>query len=155
MYVSRVMPALDKMDHFELLDVSIDAKKSEVQKSFLLMASSLHPDRHRLSLEPDDLERLTIVYARIAEAYRVLKDPKEKELYLTKAALNMKTASQPEELTEKDSLSLLSPKAQRLFKRYKGALRTGDSSSALLYLKGALSMHPQSQFLKEELSKQK
>lgn len=153
MYVSKVMPSLDKMDHFELLDVAIDATPREVQKSFLLMATSLHPDRHRLHLEPEDLEKVTIVYARIAEAYRVLRNKKEKAQYLKTAAINLDKNAEPEVLTETDSFNLLSPKAQRLFKRYKAALRRGDSTSAMLFLRGALSMHPQSQFLKEELSK--
>jgi len=148
------MPALDNSDHFELLDVPADADSKTVQGAFHTMAGGLHPDRHRNSLDAEQHERLVIVYARIAEAYRVLRDPKHRETYLRKIARDRADTGEPTpqgpQSTE-SALSLLSPKAQQLYRRAMAAKRTGDFASANLNLRMALSKHPQSGFLKEAL----
>lgn len=70
-YLDRVLPALDKLDHFEMLDVSYKADNKAIQSAFHAMAARLHPDRHRNSLAAEQYERLIIAYARIVEAYRI------------------------------------------------------------------------------------
>lgn len=156
-YLAKVSPVLSKMDHFELLDVDADASLETIQKAFHAMASALHPDRHRNSLSSAEREGLTIVYAKIAEAYRVLRNPTERDAYLKQAARHKarQASSAPKALSTEDSLSLLSPKAQKLYRRARASLRTGDKTSAKLYLKMALSQHPQSTFLKDAFLKVK
>jgi curved DNA-binding protein CbpA len=85
-FLDRVEPVLGGMDHFELLDVEPDAGDPAIQRAFHGMAAALHPDRHRRELTAEQHERLTIVYARIAEAYRVLRDPALRDGYLREAA---------------------------------------------------------------------
>jgi DnaJ-class molecular chaperone len=153
-YLDRVMPVLEKSDHFELLDVAPNAKAATIQGAFHTMAAGLHPDRHRNTLSPEQHERLVIVYARIAEAYRVLRDPKNREDYLRKIARD-RADSEDEDAGEAQSpeaaLALLSPKAQQLYRRSMAAKRTGDLASATLNMRMALAKHPQSGFLKEAL----
>jgi hypothetical protein len=48
---------------------------------------------------------------------------------------------------------MLSPRAQTLYRRAQTALRTGDRSSAVLNLRMALSIHPQSTLLKAALAR--
>lgn len=152
-YLDRVVPVLDDLDHFELLDVDADSDGAAIQAVFHTMAAALHPDRHRRELSTADRERLTLVYARIAEAYRVLRDPAEREAYLRDAAradaeVDANGSPEPDEDSQ---LALLSPKAQRLYRRAEAALRTGDRASALLNLRMALARHPQSVTLREAL----
>ncbi len=154
-YLDRVMPATLGLDHFELLDVPPDADRVLIQAAFHNMAAGLHPDRHRNVLTPAQHETLIIAYARIAEAYRVLRSPELREQYLLDQAKKRKKeakggAAAPQGLAS--ALALLSPKAQQLYRRAVAASRTGDNVSAVLNMRMALAKHPQSGFLKEELN---
>jgi curved DNA-binding protein CbpA len=154
-YLDRVMPALEGLDHFELLDVPPNADDKTIQGAFHNMAGGLHPDRHRNVLSPSQHERLIVVYARIAEAYRVLRSPEHREKYLVDEAKRRKkttaTVRAPQETAS--ALALLSPKAQQLYRRAIAAKRTGDTTSAILNLRMALAKHPQSGFLHDALKK--
>ena len=152
-YLDRVLPALEGLDHFELLDVPPDADDKTIQGAFHNMAGGLHPDRHRNVLTPSQHERLIVVYARIAEAYRVLRSPEHREAYLIDEAKRRQTEA-PAPRAPQDpasALALLSPKAQQLYRRAIAAKRTGDTASAVLNMRMALAKHPQSGFLKEAL----
>ena len=152
-YLDRVVPVLNRLDHFELLDVVANASPKDIQSAFHAMAAGLHPDRHRNALSPEQHEKLITVYARIAEAYRVLRDPDNTAAYLKKAARDSRESG-PVRGTTADGetgLALLSPKAQQLYRRAMAAQRTGDMASAKLNLRMALARHPQSVFLKEAL----
>lgn len=154
-YLDRVMPALEGFDHFELLDVSPDADSKTIQGAFHNMAAGLHPDRHRNVLTPEQHESLIQVYARIAEAYRILRSPEHRKNYLLEEAKRRNNDTQqpraPQAPTE--ALALLSPKAQQLYRRAVAAHRTGDKASAILNMRMALAKHPQSGFLKDALAK--
>lgn len=148
-YLDRVEPVLDCLDHFELLDVDADADAAAIQAAFHAVAATLHPDRHR-DLSVRDRERLTIVYARIAEAYRVLRDPATRDQYLREEARKRQAAAdRPRRDTE--GLELLSPMAQKHYRRARAALATGDRASAILNLRMALSHNPQSSLLRDAL----
>lgn len=151
-YLDRVEPALAELDHFELLDVGHEAADGDIQRAFHLMASRLHPDLYRLTISPEDHERLNIVYGRIAEAYQTLRDPEARDRYLRGAARERADAAPCGSSDPDAAVKLLSPKAQRLYRRAMAALRTGDTTSAMLNLKMALTQHPQSALLEEALA---
>ncbi len=150
-YLDRVEPALDRLSHFELLDIDADADGDAIQNGFHRLAARLHPDRYRAWLSGADLERLTTVYARLAEAYQVLRDDERRTSYLREAA-----RAHPEQtegaLDTESALSLLGPKARRLYRRAQAALRTGDIASAILNLRMALAREPGSALLREALA---
>jgi curved DNA-binding protein CbpA len=153
-FLDRVEPVLGRMSYFELLDVGTDAGDDDVQRAFHGMAASLHPDRHRQGLTVGQRERLTIVYARIAEAYRVLRDAPGREAY--RHAHPPAIAGEPAvaaELGDEEHLARLHPKAQSLYRRAQAALRTGDRTSALLNLRMALAANPTSTWLRAALDR--
>ena len=53
-----------------LLDVKIDASFEEAQDAFHKIARTSHPDLHRASLTPEELELVTSAYSRVAAAYQ-------------------------------------------------------------------------------------
>ena len=152
-YLDRVVPALEGLDHFELLDVPSDADGEAIQRAFHHMAAGLHPDRHRNVLSPEQHETLIRVYACIAEAYRVLRSPEHRKSYLLAEAERGKGEVAPPRDPQDPAaaLALLSPKAQQLYRRAVAAQRTGDRASAVLNIRMALAKHPQSGFLKDAL----
>lgn len=149
-YLERVESATTELDHFALLDVAPDATDDDIQDAFHRTAGGIHPDRHRSALTAEQRERLTVVYARIAEAYRVLRDQKLKDDYMRKLGRS-RAAQAPPANTEAAALSVLSPKAQRFYRRAKSARARGDRASTLLNLKMALRLHPKSAFLRETM----
>lgn len=151
-YLDRVEPALEKLSHFDLLDIRPDASESAIQDAFHQMAQRLHPDIYRTKLSGTNHERLTIVYARIAEAYRALRTEEAREEYLRRAKRDQEEGRGPSGST-RDAVALLSPKAQRLYRRAMSAKQTGDLTSARLNLKMAIAMAPKSALLREELAK--
>jgi curved DNA-binding protein CbpA len=151
-YLDRVEPALAELDHFELLDLGPEAGDAAIQRAFHLMASRLHPDLYRLEISAEDHERLNIVYGRIAQAYQTLRDPEARDRYLRAAAREVAEATPAEPGDPEAAVKLLSPKAQRLYRRAMAALHTGDATSAMLNLKMALTQHPRSALLEEALA---
>lgn len=153
-YLDRVEPVLGELDHFELLDVQADAGPLTIQEAFHHMASNLHPDLYRRMLRAEDHERLTIVYARIAEAYRVLRHAGYRRAYLKDAARKLdEQPAKPAASGGVDSaVARLSPKAQRLYRRAQAALRMKDFASAKLNLRMALALDPRSALLREALA---
>jgi len=148
-YLDKVEPVLGKLTHFELLDLQPNASDDAIQRAYHAVAARMHPDRHRAELNREQYDRLNIVYGRITEAYRVLRDSRERERY-TKELLRDRPAEQIG-ADDQSALKLLSPKAQQLYRRAQAALRTGDRTSAVLNLKMALRSNPDSALLKDAL----
>lgn len=53
-----------------LLEVKSDASIEDAQDAFHTIARTGHPDLHRASLTPDELELVTTAYSRVAAAYQ-------------------------------------------------------------------------------------
>lgn len=53
-----------------LLEIKVEATVEEAQDAFHKIARTGHPDLHRASLTPDELELVTTAYARVAAAYQ-------------------------------------------------------------------------------------
>jgi hypothetical protein len=58
----------------QLLDIKPDANFEEAQAAFHKIARLAHPDLHRNSLAPEDLEVITTAYSRIAAAYQEIRN---------------------------------------------------------------------------------
>lgn len=62
-------------NYYEILKVSPKASRAEIKSAYRKLARKLHPDKNNGSPET------AIAFAKIAEAYEVLSDPKERALY--------------------------------------------------------------------------
>jgi molecular chaperone DnaJ len=60
-------------DHYALLGVSRDASRAEIRRAYRLLALKLHPDRAGYGS--------TMLFQRVAEAYRVLSDAASRSAY--------------------------------------------------------------------------
>ncbi len=142
-FLDRVEPSIDELSHFDLLEVHRDADAKDIREAFYRKASTLHPDLYRLRISAEDHDRLTAVYARIANAYLVLRDPGARATYVRR----MDESTQPRELE-----AALPPKARTLYRRARASLRMGDHTSAVLNLRMAVAAAPKSTLLRAVLN---
>ena len=150
-FVTGLEKQLATISHFDLLDVPRDADPQTIQDAFHRRANQLHPDRHRKVLTVGELERLTTVYARIAEAYRVLRDDNERARYIDNQAASDSQQATPQG-DEPAAVAVLSPKSQTLYHSAMECMRGENYTGAIMELKDALRQDPESRLLKRCLS---
>lgn len=158
-FLARVEPLLDSMSHYELLDIAEGTDSKGVREAFHRMASQLHPDLYRLHITAEDHERLIRVYARVAEAYLVLRDPETREQYMAANTDRALGADGKSDETDEHSSpgaraaldSALPPRARRAYRRALALLQTGNYASAVLELRMAMASAPHSMLLREAL----
>lgn len=66
-------------DYFELLEVSRDASKGDIQKAFMLKASIWHPDKAETDA---DREYFTKIYQDLQMAYKILSNEHSRKQYI-------------------------------------------------------------------------
>jgi hypothetical protein len=69
LWAQRII-ALSGSPPHQLLEIKADAGIEEAQEAFHKIARTSHPDLHRTGLAADELEMVTLAYARIAGAYQ-------------------------------------------------------------------------------------
>ena len=145
-YIERVENHIEEMSLYELMD--IDPGQGDIQRAFHKVAHRLHPDLYRSALSKDEHRRLTSVYAKIANAYHVLRDAEKR----TKYDKELREDAAERVVTDKSAV-LLEPRAKAQLRRAQAAARRGDRASAILHLKMALSIAPDSALLRGLLQK--
>jgi hypothetical protein len=132
----------------ELLELKRDAGIDEAQEAFHKIARKAHPDLHRASLTPDELEQVTLAYARVAGAYQDFRAQRVSTRSMRPPAATTPT-SEPKQA---GAAGEMSSKALVYYRKAELALRRGDLRGAVLQLKMAIAADPQSQFLKRALT---
>lgn len=72
LWAQRVVARRGSRPH-QLLEIEADAGLEAAQDAFHRIARMAHPDLHRNSLTPEELELVTTAYARVAAAYQDLR----------------------------------------------------------------------------------
>lgn len=149
-----------------LLEVKKDATLEEATQAFHKIARIAHPDLHRNSLTPDELEMLTAAYAIVAGAYQAFRSPVMSSTQMKPireagsgptAAPAPAKAAVPTTITPVGSppgnaATAMSSKALVYYRKAEAALKRGDLKSAILQIKLAIATDPQSAFLRTALA---
>jgi len=163
LWAQRVVARKQAPAH-ELLECSADAEMDQVQQAFHKIARMAHPDLHRNTLTPDEIELVTTAYSRIASAYAELRSQRMRTTRI-RALKNIPSGAAgavptdqagvaaPEQppLPPTGSAASMSSKALVYFRKAEAALRRGDLTGAVLQLKMAIAADPQSAFLRTAL----
>jgi DnaJ-domain-containing protein 1 len=72
--------------HYEVLGVARSASTDEVKRAYYSHARRLHPDRFRRDADDETRQRIDAAFARVAQAYDVLKDSALRAAYDLKLA---------------------------------------------------------------------
>lgn len=152
-YVREVFPDLDLHSYYQLLEVEANATAQQIKHNFYEKAAWLHPDRHHGQLPDAVHEQLVVVYARIAEGYRVLSNPSKRASYDKMMATGKLRATVIEKVLERDpELDLDNPQARKFYKMAFEALKKNDKRSAEMYIGFALQSEPDSPMLQAMLA---
>jgi curved DNA-binding protein CbpA len=67
--------------HYALLSVTRSSTTADIKRAYYSLARRLHPDRLRRAADADEQQRIDAAFAKIAQAYDVLKDSKLRASY--------------------------------------------------------------------------
>lgn len=161
LWAQRVIARQSAAPH-QILDIAPGSGPEAAQEAFHRIARMAHPDLHRRTLPPEELELVTTAYARAAAAYQELRGPRSatrlrpvRDDALAPGAPpapgpSNKTAAVPDEPA--GPAPRMSSKALVHYRRAELALRRGDLTGAVLQLKMAIASDPQSAFLRSALA---
>jgi len=157
----------------QILEVAAGCSLEAVQEAFHKIARLAHPDLHRTTLAPEELELVTQAYSRAAAAYQELRMQKRTTTRmqpLTHEAIAAprhggvppttviptappahKAVTQPLPVAVNPTHAM-SSKALIYYRKAELSLRRGELTAAVLQLKMAIASDPQSAFLRSALS---
>lgn len=152
-FVDKAYAALDRVDYYRVLGVSSAAPSEEIRAAYYRLATYLHPDVHGEGIDAPFRARLTAVYSRVVEAYKVLSDPGKREKYDSALAGGHMRLARETPVVRDPSEQLTDPSARKFFQLARAALADGDAKAALMNLRLAASVQSDSQLLKDEIAK--
>ncbi len=152
-FVERAYAALDQTDYYRVLGMSSAATEHEIRDAYYKLAARLHPDIHGEGVDEVFRQRLTTVYSRVVEAYRVLSDPQRRREYdKTLAAGSMRMAPGTK-VKPRAEEGLADAHAQKFYLLARQAMDSGDARGAVMNLRIALSTEPESPILRAALAR--
>ena len=154
-FVDKAHSMLDRVTYYQILNLAQDCQVSDVRKSYFKLAQRLHPDLYGRAIDAEAKARLTAVYSRVVEAYQVLTDSAKRKRYdeLISEGKNRFTGDDAKARKKAPEDSIQSEGAKKFYKLGVAALSSGDTKSAAMNLKMALSMEPASNTIKEALAR--
>lgn len=152
-FVERAYAAMDQTDYYRVLGMSSAASEQEIRDAYYKLAARLHPDIHGEGLDEVFRQRLTTVFSRVVEAYRVLSDPlRRREYDKSLAAGSMRMASGAK-IKPRVEEGLADAHAQKFYLLARQALDSGDARAAVMNLRIAMSTEPESPILRAALAR--
>jgi hypothetical protein len=158
---------------YQILEISASCTLDVAQDAFHKIARLAHPDLHRTTLTPDELELVTQAYSRAAAAYQELRMQKRTTMRMqpltrepsgpigvtgvppspvipTSPSAHKAPTIPP--LGPVHPAQAMSSRALIYYRKAELSLRRGELTAAVLQLKMAIASDPQSQFLRSALS---
>jgi hypothetical protein len=158
----------------QILEIAPSAGLDAAQEAFHKIARLAHPDLHRTTLNPEELELVTAAYSRAAAAYQDIRmqklptsptsriralrpDPApvaQTAVIPTSPSANKAVAVRlpvPDDVPVNPAQAMTS-KALIYYRKAELCLRRGELTTAVLQLKMAIASDPQSAFLRTALS---
>lgn len=156
-FIEKAHATIDCADGYYILGVDRDAAASDIRAAYYRLASRLHPDLHGDWMPLELRRKLTTVYSRVVEAYKVLSNGEHRRQYdegLAQGKLrwDANEAAKPK-LPHRPEDDVENHAARRFFLLGHNALLAGDGKSALLNLELALSMEPENPTIAAALAK--
>lgn len=151
-YVERANSVLDQIDYYRLLSVSSAASTDEIRSAYYRLAASLHPDIHGVDVDPVFRSKLTAVFSRVAEAYKILSNTESRHRYdreLAKGSLRMSMGAD----VATSGPKVESAGARKFFRLGEAAAIAGNFQAAVMNFRFALQSEPDNETIQAALDK--
>jgi curved DNA-binding protein CbpA len=79
--INEAFQRSDKLNHYELLGVPMDADRIEIRKAYFGLSKTFHPDSYYGKQLGAFKPKLEVLFRRITDAYEALGRPKKREAY--------------------------------------------------------------------------
>lgn len=146
-----------------ILEIAADAGLDAAQAAFHKIARMAHPDLHRTTLSPAELELVTTAYGRAAAAYQQIRvqcrgattsrirpvRPPGSDPPMPPVVAGATKAAE----SEVNPAQAMTAKALLHYRRAELSLRRGELTQAVLQLKMAIASDPQSALLRSALAR--
>jgi hypothetical protein len=163
LWAQRIVSKKGEPPHV-LLEIRRDAGLDEAQAAFHRIARQAHPDLHRNTLTPEELETVTLAYSRVAAAYQDfrtqrLHTARLRAIHDADAGVKVQPPQPTRPITDPppvgghaSAATSMNSKALVYYRKAELALRRGDLRGAVLQIKMAIAADPQSAFLRTALA---
>jgi DnaJ-class molecular chaperone len=153
-FVERAHEALASTDYYGILGVARDTNAVQMRDVYYKLAAKLHPDLHAGWMNEEQRRKLTSVYSRVVEAYKILSDGQRRAQYDAglaegKLRFDADAAARPKIKRVEDDVP--DGSARKFFLLGCDALRSRNGKGAVMNLRMALSMAPGNEVIKREL----
>jgi DnaJ-class molecular chaperone len=152
-FVDRAYAALEQTDYYRVLGVSSAASELEIRNAYYKLAARLHPDIHGEDADPVFRGRLTTVYSRVVEAYKVLSDRRKRPDYDAALAQGMLRMTAGLKIRPRAEEAISDANARKFYQLAQKAMADGDGRSALMNLRIAMSSEPDNPVLREAVTR--
>ena len=152
-FVEEVYPDLDLYSYYQLLELEAGASADEIRAAFYRQAARLHPDRFAGLAEGGVREKLVAIYARIAEAYKVLSDGRRRAAYdggVAQGHMRYVEVERERKGPQNPEDAVSRPEAKKFLRLALQAQRSGDHKGAAMNFKFALSYEPGNEWLQQQ-----
>ena len=152
-FVEQAYLALDQVDYYRVLGVVSSCTTDDVRTAYYKLAAKLHPDLHGLDSPSDFRTKLTTVFSRIVEAYKVLSDDKRRADYdVALARGNLRLRSGASTRPPPVEQGIQNPSAKRFFQLGLAALNDNSPKSAITNFKLALKLEPDCKVILDKIA---
>lgn len=150
-FVERANAALDQVDYYRLLNISSASDDDQIRVAYYKLAASLHPDVHGVDVDSVYRGKLTAVFSRVAEAYKVLSDSALRTRYDRELAKGNLRISMGADVAQAGP-DIKKPAALKFYKLAQSAMTSRDFKSAVMNLRFALQVEPDNEIIKQGLA---
>ena len=152
-FVDRAFAALDETDYYRVLGVSSAASEREIRDAYYKLAARLHPDIHGDDADPAFRGRLTSVFSRVVEAYKVLSERGKRADYDAALAQGMLRMTAGLKVRPRADEGIADANARKFYQLAQKAMADGDGRSALMNLRIAMSSEPDNPVLRDAVAR--
>lgn len=153
-FVDRAFETLVTVDYYTALGVDSSADEEQIRAAYYQLARRLHPDVHGEQADTEFRRKLTAVFSRVVESYRVLSNPELRKDYdrgLAEGRVRWDARAHIGRDMD-PGREIASDGARKFFRLARSALQSGELKSAVMNLRLALQMEPDSRVIREALA---
>jgi curved DNA-binding protein CbpA len=137
--LEELLAQFESASLYEILSVSTNASQDEIQAAYHEQAKQLHPDRFQTSeFSAETRGRAEQVFAKINEAYHILKTPASRGVYDLQGPKKKAGGAGP-----KTEMAQSAETAEGLYREGRELLAKGDLETAVERLKGSVWLCPE------------